>query len=215
VNNSFSENFKKQTQKEISQLNYRKYFYQFSETEKIELVKGMKDIEIYFKQIMGLDVYPIYGTLLGMIRDNDLIGHDTDIDMAYLSKCHTKETVIKEFEEICKLLEKDTLLMYRIKTISHLHVYSPSKTLRIDLWISWIDLEGKYHLVWTIAGIEDASIILPFKTIEFKNQTLNLINDPERFLSGQYIDWKNPISGSEVGWLKRKPVFELQPWQGK
>ena len=80
---------------------------------------------------------------------------------------------------------------------------------------SWIDENGKYHLVWTIAGDIDASTILPFKNIEFKGQTFNLINYPEELLCKLYGDYNLPISGSETNWAKRKPVFELQQWIGK
>ena len=169
MDKSFLEKFKEETKEEISKLNYKKYFYQFSEIEKIKLVKEMKDIEVFFKDELELDVYPIYGTLLGMVRDDDFIGWDTDVDMAYLSKCNTNKAVLNEFNMICKFLEEKKLLLTRIKTASHLHVWSPNKGLRIDLWISWMDNKGKYHLVWTISGEMDSSIILPFKTIQFKN----------------------------------------------
>ena len=215
MNNSFLEDFKKQAQEEVSKLNYKKYFYQFNDLEKDKLTKEMKDIEIFFKNELEIDVYPIYGTLLGMIRDNDYIGWDTDIDMAYLSKCHTKKAVMNEFNMITKFLEEKALLLYKIKTMSHLHVWSPNKGLRIDLWISWIDEDGKYHLVWTIAGDIDASAILPFKTIEFKGQSFHLINYPDKVLSELYGDYNKSISGSETNWSKRKPVFELENWHGK
>jgi hypothetical protein len=209
------EQFKKDTKEEISKLNYKKYWYQYNEEEKIQLTSEMKEIELYFKQELNLDVYPIYGTLLGMIRDNDFIGWDTDIDMAYLSKYHTNKEVLNEFNDICNFLEKKELLFYRIKTASHLHVWSPRKHLRIDLWISWIDEKGKYHLVWTIGGEMDSSVILPFKTIEFRGQKFNLINQPEHYLDEAYHNWRTPLGGTENVWKKKPFVFELEPWQGK
>jgi len=210
------EEFKKQTKEEVAKIPYKKYFYQYNDTQKLELAKDMKDIEVYFKKELDLDIYPVYGTLLGMMRDNDFIGWDTDIDMAYLSKYHTNEEVIKEFNNICKFLEEKKLLMHRIKTMSHLHVYAPSKILRIDLWISWIDNNDKYHLVWTMAGEESSSILLPFKTLEFKNQTFHKMNNVEKFLDMQYDNWKIPLDGTATQWAaKRKEVFELEPWHGK
>jgi len=209
------EEFKKQTKEEISKLPYKKYWYQFSKNEKNKVTKDLKETEIYFKNILNLEIYPVYGTLLGIIRDNDYIGWDTDIDMAYLSKYHTNEEVIKEFNNICIALEKDKLLLYRIKTMSHLHVWSPNKGLRIDLWISWIDNNNNYHLVWTVSGDIDSSMILPFKTIEFKNQTFRQMNDPIQFLNEHYPNWHTPKDGTADDWAKRKPKFELESWHGK
>jgi phosphorylcholine metabolism protein LicD len=215
MDNSFLEKFKEKTKEEVSKLTYKKYFYQYNEQEKLRLASDMKDIEKYFREELELDIYPIYGTLLGMIRDNDFIGWDTDVDMAYMSKCHTNKAVLNEFNLICKFLEEKKLLMTRIKTASHLHVYAPSKYLRIDLWISWIDNNGKYHLVWTISGEMDSSVILPFKTIEFKNQKFNLINQPEKYLDEAYHNWKTPLDGNETVWKKKPFIFELEPWHGK
>ena len=211
----FLEKFKEKTKEEISKLNYKKYFYQYSQQEKIVLSREMKDIEIFFKEELELDIYPIYGTLLGMVRDNDFIGWDTDVDMAYLSKCHTKKAVLNEFNMICEFLKKRNLLLRRIKTASHLHVYCPSRHLKIDLWISWIDENNKYHLVWTIAGEMNSSVILPFKTIKFKNQEFHLLNNHTYYLDEAYHNWRLPMDGSENIWKKKSNVFELEPWHGK
>jgi hypothetical protein len=211
----FLEKFKEQTKDEISKLNYKKYLYQWSDLDKLKVTYELKEIEKYFKSELELDIYPVYGTLLGIVRYNDYIGWDTDIDMAYISKCHTNKAVLNEFNLICKFIEEKGLLLNRIKTASHLHVWSPNKGLRIDLWISWIDEKGKYHLVWTVGGEMDGSVILPFKTIEFKNQTFNLINQPEKYLDEAYNNWKTPLDGSEKVWKKKPLVFELEPWHGK
>lgn len=209
------EEFKKDTKKQISKLNYKKYWYQYDEPSKLKVGKDMKEIEEYFKSELDLTIYPVYGTLLGIIRDKDFIGWDTDIDLAYLSKYHTNGEVINEFNELCKFLEEKKLLLYRIKTMSHLHVYSPSKTLKVDLWISWIDKKNNYHLVWTVGGDIDGSMILPFKTVEFKNQIFTQMNDPERFLNAHYGNWKVPVGGTATEWNKRKFIFELEQWHGK
>ena len=211
----FLEQFIEKTKEEVSKLNYKKYMYQYNEMEKKILTSDMKAIEIFFKTELELDIYPIYGTLLGMMRERDFIGWDTDIDFAYMSKCHTNKAVLNEFNLICKFLEEKKLLLNRIKTASHLHVYSPSRHLRIDLWISWMDEKGKYHLVWTIGGEMDSSIILPFKTIEFKGQVFNLINQPESYLDEAYHNWRTPLDGTEKVWKKKPFVFELEPWHGK
>jgi len=204
--------FKKESKNEISKLPYKKYFYQYNDKEKQGLALEMKDIEHYFKKELDLDVYPVYGTLLGMLREKDFIGHDTDVDMAYMSKFHKEKDVLDEFNRICKFLEEKKLLFYRIKTASHLHVWSPSKHLRIDLWISWIGEDENYYLAWTIDGEFKKEDILPFKIVEFKGLNFPLINNYEKYLKFMYNDWQNPKSEN---WAARKPVFRLESWHGK
>lgn len=209
------EKFKNETAEEVKNLNYNKYFYQYTESQKIKLVQEMKETQKFFKNNLNLDLYPVYGTLLGMIRDKDFIGHDTDIDMAYLSKYHTEKEVLAEFHTICNFLKKHNILIWKCKPASHIHIYSPSHYLRFDLWISWIGTDGKYYLVWMIDGELNKEDILPFNTIEFKGQKFLLISQPKKYLDFLYKDWQNPIAGGENNWNKRKPIFRLEPWQGK
>jgi len=215
MDNKFLEQFKKDTAVEISKLNYKKYFYQYNEAEKIVLAKEMRDIVDYFQKELEIIVYPVYGTLLGMVREDDFIGHDTDIDMAYMSKCHTEKAVLNEFNMICNFLKEKGLLYYRIKTASHIHACSPNLHLRIDLWISWIDENGKYYLTWIFDGEFNSSIVYPFKNMNFKGYNFPTMNKELTFLDYYYGDWKTPISGSETNWQKHKPVFRLDPWHGK
>jgi hypothetical protein len=83
------------------------------------------------------------------------------------------------------------------------------------LWISWIDNNGNYHIVWTVTGDISGSMILPFKTIEFKNQIFKQMNDPIKFLNEHYPNWNVPIDGEADKWAKRQPKFELEAWKGK
>lgn len=212
MNNEFLDKFKEETKEEISKLNYKKYFYQFNDRERDNLVEELKEIEKFFYNEFEVNIYPVYGTLLGLMREGDFINHDTDIDMAYLSKCHTEKAVLNEFNMICDFLKNKGLLMWKMSPASHIHVYSPNKRLRIDMWISWIDNNGKYYLTWIFDGEFNSSIVLPFKKIEWRNQSFNLMNDSPKFLNYLYHDFHLPICGHETKWKKIKPIFRLEPW---
>ena len=44
----------------------------------------------------GVDAFPAYGTLLGAIREQDFIGHDSDVDLGYVSRHTHPLDVIRE-----------------------------------------------------------------------------------------------------------------------
>ncbi|MBV9830883.1 MAG: hypothetical protein JOZ82_04750, partial [Marmoricola sp.] len=44
----------------------------------------------------GVDAFPAYGTLLGAIREQDFIGHDSDVDLGYVSRHTHPLDVVRE-----------------------------------------------------------------------------------------------------------------------
>ena len=185
---------------------YDTKFESMTEQEKEQQVIEIKELEQLFKEQFGLQLYPIYGTLLGIIRDNDFIGHDYDLDLAYISKYHTKKEILKELDQICDKLSSLGLLEKRFSFNGQLHVMSPSKKQRIDIWTSWIE-NGKYYLTYTIDGEISGNQVLPLKPITFKGQKLQIPCCPEGIFEVLYCTWKTPLKDN---FAKAKWVFRLQ-----
>ena len=180
-------------------------FAKLSESDKIKQVIEIKELELLFKQQFNLQLYPIYGTLLGIVRDNDFISHDDDLDLAYISKYHTKKKILQELDQICKKLTSLGLLVKRFGFNGQLHVMSPSKKQKIDIWTSWTE-DGKYYLTYTIDGEIKEDQVLPLKSITFKNQELLIPQQPESIFEVLYHTWKTPLKDN---FAKAKWVFKL------
>jgi phosphorylcholine metabolism protein LicD len=68
--------------------------------EKDNFADDLVALTDFFKRRFDLDLYLIYGTLLGAVRENGFIADDKDIDVAYMSKYHDFDDIVKEMVEI-------------------------------------------------------------------------------------------------------------------
>jgi len=157
-----------------------------NEERKYQYVEDLKKFEEKLHE-HGLLMYLIYGTLLGAIREHNFIAHDSDIDIAYLSKYIIKSEVYKERKELKQYFIKNKML--RTKNTIGLKV--KYLTSNFDLWTSWIENNNLYLLPFN--KICPSNIVLPFKENLFRGTIFNIPNQSEKLLDIIYINWKKPI----------------------
>ena len=173
---------------------------------KSQNLKDMRDIEDYFKINFDLQLYIMYGTLLGAVRDSKFIPGDNDIDMAYLSKFNTLEEVHKEVEDIAWKLRHAGLLVKCHGNGGQLRVVCPSTKTVVDIWVSWIE-NDEYHII-PYRKIGNKDDILPLVKKHFYNTSFYIPNNSEKILDEAYVNWKIPIPKTEK-WTKLKEWKKL------
>ena len=153
-----------------------------------EFRKMAGDVMIEFFEFFQGKVFlwPMFGTLLGLVRENDIIPHDEDIDLGFfksdekkllemLDDIHnnTDFTVIRnQFKSIYTVWKDDVFI--------DLYLYEPTDTEQIN--------QGHRHF-YNLLEEE----MFPFGKIKFRNIELNCIAKPEAFLERYYgKDWKTP-----------------------
>jgi|10_taG_2_1085330.scaffolds.fasta_scaffold14417_3 phosphorylcholine metabolism protein LicD len=131
-------------------------------------------------------LWPMFGTLLGIVREGDIIPHDEDIDIGFFRK--DEEKMIKLLDELHNN-NGFVIIRNQFKTI-----YTVWKDgVFIDLY-----LYEKTATEQISQGHRDFYNILkqeayPFKKIEFRNIQLNCISKPEIWLERYYgKDWRTP-----------------------
>lgn len=194
-----------------------KPFKDYSIDEKILMVEQLYIFCKWFKDIFGLDIYLIYGTLLGAVREGGFISSDNDIDVAYLSKYSNFKDVFNELviiNVICQRLNR--IFSFGDgkglpKHSGHAHIYSDNKRFIFDVWTSWIDEDGKYNF-YSMGKNLTSEIILPFKSGYFLNHTFNIPNKSDKLLEYLYSsDWKKPMNRKSGYYIKDywKPLIDI------
>ncbi len=147
----------------------------------------------------GLTVFASHGTLLGLIREGDLIEHDDDFDCAYLSAQTDVRKVSQE-----RFVIADHLISRgfdcRIAPNGNLRLYQKAGGLKIDLMPAWMDSEDFNIASYTTLRMtmED---LAPFASQEFHGSSLNIPRNAEKFLELNY----------GPGWRVPDPSYRTEP----
>lgn len=164
-------------------------FSEFDDNTKNQYLTDLIGFEKEMNKL-GFPIYLVYGTLLGAIREKDFIPHDTDIDIAYLSSCNTKEKVYKEREQLIKQLDSLQLLR-QYKTGGIKIKYGISK---FDMWTSWVIGNDYYLLPYRFIVMCSKELIFPLKKIKFRNEEFFVPLQSEKLLNIFYYDWEHVIT---------------------
>jgi len=167
-----------------------------------------KELIKFFRIHCGVYAYICYGTLLGSIRDNNVIPGDSDYDIAYLSKGTNLKEVREELIGIAKILIEHKLLLkiwvdgkgilnpkvsdLNINFLGQMHVKSPNSLALLDVFSSWIT-NNKYYLCPHIQGQLIKSDITPFISSKIRNINFVVPKNSEKLLENIYGNsWKIP-----------------------
>ncbi len=169
-------------------------FGRIDDESRLHLVEATKKVLDDLTNECGLDAYLAYGCLLGAVRDGKMIGHDSDSDVAFLSKYDHPFDIIRE----CKEAElKMRSLGWQIIRMSsaNFKVWVPlpnGKRAGIDVFGSF-HIGDHFHIMASLRGTLDRDAIVPFSTVTLEGIELPAPRDPERFLAFTYgPTWRVP-----------------------
>ncbi|MPZ65621.1 MAG: methyltransferase domain-containing protein [Pseudonocardiaceae bacterium] len=163
------------------------------------LVDGLARTLRVLNEDCGVPGFMAYGTLLGAVRDGHFIGHDTDMDVAYLSD-HTKpvDAALESFrlERIFRRngwhTVRDSAGLFKV------FITESAGTVRhVDIFSSFF-CDGLYHLVpfvstaFSTTGLSRETL-LPLGEVELEGRDLPAPADCATLLAATYgEDWKVP-----------------------
>ena len=139
----------------------------------------------------------MYGTLLGIVRDNGCIEGDDDIDIIINYEYSVLKALFKEYDFRFEWKRMGR----RFRRTKHILKTKPTNSLSsVDFYIADVNQEGIFDVRWMKNKISNCYVDLNKKTFvekKWKSTTLHLPNDYESKLVSMYGDeWKIPKSKS-------------------
>ncbi|MBS0124578.1 hypothetical protein [Thetidibacter halocola] len=159
-------------------------------------VHEAKAIELASRIEFGLDLFLVWGSLLGAVRGGDLIPHDFDIDMAYVSRARSAQGVLREravvlahFQRFGRVLDGHSPGRFMLRGIG-----GPGDRFDhgIEIYTCFVT-QGLFYAYPTLPGTLPSRAIRPFRQVALHGVSFNAPKRSEAFLD-QAIgpDWRVP-----------------------
>ena len=142
----------------------------------------------------GVDAFPAYGTLLGAIREQDFIGHDSDVDLGYVSRHTHPLDVIRESFRLQRDLRERGFAVDRYSAAAFkVDVVEADGGVRgLDVFGGYL-LDGNLYLMGEIGTPFKEEWIFPLGTCTLAGRSLPAPARPEKLLEATYgPGWKVP-----------------------
>jgi hypothetical protein len=169
-------------------------FDDFAAESRVELIAATQRVVVDLSEKCGLDAYLCYGGLLGAARSGRMIGHDSDLDLAFLSRYTHPFDVIQETRAAERQMAALGWKVVRMSAANFkIWVPLPSgKRAGVDVFGSF-HVGEHFHITGSLRGRLDRDAIVPFGQIDLEGVRFPAPADVPRFLEFTYgPGWKVP-----------------------
>ena len=174
------------------------------EKERVDILENMLTYIAKISEENNIKIMPSYGTLLGLIRENQIIKHDYDVDLFLFEDDWKKLKNIFSKDDEYKFEYNDILWHRTFHIISKkrnikadfLILYEKRNTVNLDVFLSFSNsgpLDGSLDLRSPFRGKFKKNDILPLERKTTKYGDVYFPKNPENLLVKWYgEDWKTP-----------------------
>ncbi len=159
-----------------------------------DLASRTREVIDILRADCGIETWMSFGTLLGAARGGKAIGHDSDVDLLYLSEHRSPAEINLESYRIKRALTRHGLRVV-VKTGSFVTVVfeaSDGAPLGIDVYACFY-VGDLLHETATVRAPIPREAVLPLQTLEFEGVRLPAPADPDALLTASYgPDWRVP-----------------------
>jgi len=168
--------------------------------------KNIEDLKKIYQEFMkifnGFEFIAFYGTLLGIIRENNFIKNDDDIDLLLLEK---------DFNNFIEKLKQQEVFTFKIlkKSYAKINLLVQCYHQNIGPIDVYLYQEEKQDILipWDNNLLYAKKDIFPLKKFNFNDFFINLPNNSTNILLQTYGKmWKTPQDKSSYQWSKINTV---------
>jgi hypothetical protein len=196
--------------------------YVFGPSGKLQLSKALDQawqatvmrlyqrLRVTLAEAVGYDLFLMYGTLLGVVREGAFIGHDLDFDCAYISSKAVGEAAAHELQQIAfALIDRGFHVHWTRKA---LHVSdAQSGGVGIELFHLYFDAAGRLQFPFGVAGRSDftRSQWRGVREIPFAGSSAMIPEDAAAIAEHIYgPSWRNPNPGFD--WSRDRTQYAAE-----
>ncbi|WP_299555482.1 LicD family protein [uncultured Tateyamaria sp.] len=153
----------------------------------------------------GLRVFLNSGTLLGVVRDQSLIAHDDDIDLAVILDADSAVSAAAAWRRLSERLREIGLSDASTQKAPEIHKLTPIGTFEVDLFPVWIEA-GRVFVYPHTFGDLTYDDLLPLGVCNMTGCAIP--RAPEKMLAVNYgEDWRDPDPLFTFKWTKANEKF--------
>ena len=184
-------------------------FSERGEATRAVLLDAMTDVLTRMRDEGGVEAFVAFGALLGAVRDGHFIPHDSDADVAYLSRHTNPVDVARESFELERVMIRAGYWTWRFSSADFkVIVPDPEGGRAIDVFAGFV-VDGTFYLMPEVSAKDfDTSVILPLGEIELEGRRLPAPADPEALLAITYgPHWRIPDPSFKFEtpeWVRRR-----------
>lgn len=159
-----------------------------------QMVEVTEEIIAILAEECDVHAWIAFGTLLGAARSGEVIGHDSDVDLAYVSRQPTPAAMAVEMFDMTRALRRHGMKVLP-KSGSFITVVFPAPdggSASIDIY-TCLYVGDLLHETATVRAAVPRSAIEPLGTMMFEGRPLQAPADPEALLVASYgPNWRTP-----------------------
>lgn len=174
-----------------------------TDAEKSKVFSELATLLRWLNEEFAVPAFVSSGTLLGLVRDGKLIGHDDDVDICYVSNETTEEGILAERKRLVDFLTEKGCRVTP-SGIAHYWCTTPGGQ-NLDIFTGFVE-DNKCSM--NPIGSVSVENVLPLNKQSFDGNMLYLPLSPEPLLDLNYGEnWRNPDPLWTFNWGKAKQKF--------